>query len=64
MSGVTPVGGLILDSEQRAAKKASGFHVSEAECGCRVTTSFFSEVSRTNKIERCTEHALDPNRKR
>jgi hypothetical protein len=50
-----PVGLLILDAEKRAKKKAGG-HTSEAPCGCRVTVSWFSEHSRSNKIERCTEH--------
>ena len=60
----SPIGTLILDSEVRAKKKATKAHTSTAACGCQVTTSWFTEASRTNKIERCTEHALDPNRKR
>lgn len=60
----SPVGTLILDAEQRSAKKATKTHTSEAPCGCQVTVAWFSEHSRSNAIERCTEHALDPNRKR
>lgn len=52
----TPIGGLIIDSEAKAKKKASGYHESTAPCGCMVATSWFSENSRTTHIERCTEH--------
>jgi hypothetical protein len=60
----SPVGELILDAEKRAQKKGTKVHTSEAPCGCQVTVSWFGEASRTTKTERCTEHALDPNRKR
>lgn len=58
-----PVGLLILDAEVRSQKKSTKIHTSTAPCGCRVTVSWFSEASRSIKTERCTEHALDPNRK-
>lgn len=61
---MNPIGVLILDAESKAKKKASKMHTSKESCGCDVTVSWFSEDSRTIRIERCHEHALDPNRKR
>lgn len=60
----TPIGTLILDSEARSKKKATKAHTSTSSCGCQVSVSWFSEDSRSMKIERCSDHALDPKRKR
>lgn len=54
---MSPIGSLILDSEERARKKASQSHTSTAkDCGCRVTTSWFGQGGRSVKIERCYDH--------
>lgn len=56
MAGTSPIGRLITDAETRAKKKASQSHTSTEECGCQVTVSWFSDKSRANKIEACSEH--------
>lgn len=62
MSTPSPIGSLILDSEDRARKKASQTHTSTAkDCGCQVTTSWFGPGGRSTKIEACSEHT--PSRK-
>ena len=58
----SPVGSLILDAEKRAKKKSGG-HTSVAPCGCQVVVTWFSETSRSNKIERCPEHEFPRDKK-
>ena len=53
---IDSIGRLILDSELRASAKKSKEHTSFADCGCYVTTSWFSPRSRTNKISHCAQH--------
>jgi hypothetical protein len=53
--GVSPIGGLILDAERKAKKKAGG-HASSAPCGCEVTVRWFSANSRSTSFDRCPEH--------
>jgi hypothetical protein len=60
---ISPIGELLQKSTAVALKKVGRSHTSEAPCGCQVTVASLSSSSTTNRIERCTEHALDPKRK-
>lgn len=58
-----PIGSLILEGERESAKKSRGEHTATAACACQVTIARFGASSYRADIRRCSEHALDPNRK-
>ncbi len=60
---MSPIGTLIKEAEKKTTKVGSE-HTAKSDCGCRVHISRFGPGGTLVKSEPCTEHALDPNRKR